>query len=387
MGQGIDDVPALLFRGRDEGADDGEIAGPRFGAEATGDFLSELHHAGGLLGQVVREGDAGIGQETQHVVLTGAQSEQQVVAGAAPRTTPTPGDGQWRLGLMKGEPCGDDGVVSVLEPLREAGFQRPVAFAGHVGGMAGPTEQALHPQRPGFLLDLDQGLEFSQMMRIAQGMQHTFQGVVGLPVVVDDNANDPFQQTAPLRGNAVDAQPGGHRHMEPLRLATDAKAGFIQMLDRRGLDELTHRRHELLDLLDRLRAHPGDRGGGQFHPKQIGHQFDPPILGNELGVEQIDHEGRDPRAVLHRRRDSLGKRRPGRLTTLATAAGVGAMLGHDQRGWLGQVKDLPGAVRRGQVWGQGRTAVRAVIRVMLDNDIRFGHLTQRVAGMALLPAG
>jgi len=45
LGQGIDDVPTLFFRGCDERADDGEVAGALFGAESTGDFLSELHHA------------------------------------------------------------------------------------------------------------------------------------------------------------------------------------------------------------------------------------------------------------------------------------------------------------------------------------------------------
>jgi len=36
----------------------------------------------------------------------------------------------------------------------------------------------------------------AQMMRIAQGMQHPPQSVVGLPVVMDDDADHPFPQTA-----------------------------------------------------------------------------------------------------------------------------------------------------------------------------------------------
>src|SRR3954454_14384172 len=53
LGQGLDDVPALLFGGGDEGADDGEVTRALFGADAAGDFLPDLHHAAVAFGLVV----------------------------------------------------------------------------------------------------------------------------------------------------------------------------------------------------------------------------------------------------------------------------------------------------------------------------------------------
>src|SRR5512144_325346 len=96
-------------------------------------------------------------------------------------------------------------------------------------------------------------------------MVHTLQRVIGFPVVVNHKPDNAFQQTAPFWGNPIEAEPGGHRDMQPLRLTANAKAGFIQMLDRRGLDELTYSRYEPLERLGRLRAHPCDRGSGQPH--------------------------------------------------------------------------------------------------------------------------
>ena len=52
--------------------------------------------------------------------------------------------------------------------------------------------------RPVFLLDLHQRLQLAQMVRVAQRVQHTGHRVVGLPVVMHDNAGDLRQQTAPL---------------------------------------------------------------------------------------------------------------------------------------------------------------------------------------------
>lgn len=104
-------------------------------------------------------------------------------------------------------------------------------------------------------------------------------------------------------------------------------------------------------------------------------------------VAQINHDGGEPRAVLHRRRAPLWKRRSGRLATPTTAADVGAMLDHDQRLWLRQVKNLPGAVRRGHVRRQGRLTTRAVVRIMVEDVVRRGDLAQGCPRMALSPAG
>ena len=86
-GQSVNDVPALLPGGRDEGADHGEVASPLLRAEAPGDFLSDLHHAPVALGLIVGEGHGGIVQEAQHVVLAGAETQKEMVR-RGPRRLP-----------------------------------------------------------------------------------------------------------------------------------------------------------------------------------------------------------------------------------------------------------------------------------------------------------
>src|SRR3954449_2370001 len=53
LDQSVNDVPALLPGGRDEGADHGEVARPFLRPEAAGDFLPDLHHAPVALGLIV----------------------------------------------------------------------------------------------------------------------------------------------------------------------------------------------------------------------------------------------------------------------------------------------------------------------------------------------
>ena len=62
--------------------------------------------------------------------------------------------------------------------------------------MTGPAQGALHSARPVLFLALDQGLEFAQMVGVAQGVQHAVHGVVGLSVIVNHDAGDALQQAA-----------------------------------------------------------------------------------------------------------------------------------------------------------------------------------------------
>ena len=45
MHQGLEDVPALLSGGGDDGTHSGEVVGTPLGAEATGDLLAQLGHS------------------------------------------------------------------------------------------------------------------------------------------------------------------------------------------------------------------------------------------------------------------------------------------------------------------------------------------------------
>jgi len=78
---------------------------------------------------------------------------------------------------MEGQPLGHEGVIATLDDRDHARFERDAALACEVDGMASASQQPVHLTRPGFLLDVDQGLEFAQMMGIAQGVKHALHGV------------------------------------------------------------------------------------------------------------------------------------------------------------------------------------------------------------------
>src|SRR5215471_5079419 len=63
LSKGLQDIPALLFGGRDRGTVDGESIGPVCRPKAARDLLLDLHHASVLLRLVVGKGNVWIGQE------------------------------------------------------------------------------------------------------------------------------------------------------------------------------------------------------------------------------------------------------------------------------------------------------------------------------------
>jgi hypothetical protein len=92
--------------------------------------------------------------------------------------------------LLECQAVGEDRVVTSLDLHDETRLQCYALLAREVRRVAGARQQPLHLARPVPSLDLDQRLQFVQMVDIAQRAQHTFQRVVGLPVVVHDNAGD-----------------------------------------------------------------------------------------------------------------------------------------------------------------------------------------------------
>ena len=110
--------------------------------------------------------------------------------------------------------------------------------------------------------------------------------------------------------------------MQPLRSAADPKAGFIHVLDRRRCDMVSHDIDEALNAPGTVLADPGDGCGHQLHSEEIGQQLDQTLLGQQLVVQEIEHESADPRAVLHGRVDAVGKRHP----RLRAAGGASAIV-------------------------------------------------------------
>ncbi len=85
LGEGVEEIGALLAQGVEVRADGAEGLSARQGAKAAGDLLLDLGHAHGLLGEVVGERHPGVGHEAQHIVGVGAQSVEQIDGLALPR--------------------------------------------------------------------------------------------------------------------------------------------------------------------------------------------------------------------------------------------------------------------------------------------------------------
>src|SRR5450756_1029388 len=106
---------------------------------------------------------------------------------------------------MEAQPFSENGVVTALETFDESRLQRNAPFSREIRRVTGTPQQPLHLARPVFPLDFDESLQFTKMMSVTQGVQHALHCVVGLPVVVDDNAGDIRQQAAALGAHTVES--------------------------------------------------------------------------------------------------------------------------------------------------------------------------------------
>ena len=104
--------------------------------------------------------------------------------------------------------------------------------------------------------------------------------------------------------------------MQSLRLAANPEAGFVHslplrrpgVLDRDRRHVVTRSISEALEVLGIVLAEVDDGRGGEMYAEQIIHHLGQTLLGQRLVVQQMQHDGVDPLAVLHRRRNTLGKR-------------------------------------------------------------------------------
>ena len=197
-----------------------------------------------------------------------------------------------------------------------------------------------------------------------------------------------FSSRLPRFGEvAVKCQPDRRRDVQPLRLAADPEAGFVHVFHWRRRHMVAHRGGEPLETRGTSPAHAGDGRGHQMHAEQIGHQRGQTLFGQQLIVQQIDHDRREARAVLHRRGHVFGKGRARLGAAIPTKAGMGAVFRDNQGLRFGKVEHLPRGMARGHRLGQGATASRTGLGEMVDGRIGCFGAAQRLAGMAFLSAG
>ena len=147
----------------------GEGARAGHGSEAAGDFHLDLHHSQVPLGLVVGEGDGEVSEESQDIAFELVQPDQEIVSGAMgarPRAPIALARGGWFR--WKASPRRTMALVAFDQGAQNGRRQRRRAFGdGGADAFVGLEEKIAHLPGPLLLVDVDQGLEFAQMMGVA----------------------------------------------------------------------------------------------------------------------------------------------------------------------------------------------------------------------------
>jgi hypothetical protein len=139
--------------------------------------------------------------------------------------------------------------------------------------------------------------------------------------------------------------------------------------------------------LGRAAGHRADRGRRNLDAVKVVQELDDPVLRQQLHRRQIGDHGREVRPVLDRPSHRLGECRPRRRPAVRAAAVVGAVLGHLQRLWIGQVEDLAGLMADRVRQAKGAATAGAGRRQVVEDGLGMFGLPQRAAGVPLLAAG
>ena len=90
---------------------------------------------------------------------------------------------------MEGHAYGENGIVTSLDQCDQRRLQRRASLACEICRVTGASQESLHFARP-TLSRSDESLQLAQVMGVAQGVQHAWHRVIGLPVIMDDDAGD-----------------------------------------------------------------------------------------------------------------------------------------------------------------------------------------------------
>ena len=106
-------------------------------------------------------------------------------------------------GVVIGQACGKNCLVTARQEFDHPRFESTVTVPRQAGSMGGAAQEGLHLSRPVLLFDLHEGSQFAKVVRVAQCVFDTRHGVVGLPVIMHDDAihfDVVGKQAAALRG-------------------------------------------------------------------------------------------------------------------------------------------------------------------------------------------
>ncbi len=218
------------------------------------------------------------------------------------------------------------------------------------------------------------------MMGVAQRMVDLAERAIGNEAVVhNDAALEVRGDGAALVLGPVEGEGLARGRVQPMQLARDPQAGFIEMADLRFRQAGADSRIDPLQVA-RLLANPRReaRRTQKGRAEQVAQRFGGAIFGDQLLDVEIDRRRLDPLAILRGRDHAFGERGLGHAPAAAAAIDRGAMLGDDQRP-LDQIEHLPrlDALRRSG--RKTRLAVPAMRRLAPHDPVGFGGLPQRVA--------
>ena len=180
------------------------------------------------------------------------------------------------------------------------------------------------------------------MMGVAQGVLDLPERAIGHEAVMHDDAALQIQgDRAALFLGAVEGERLAGGRVQPVELARDPEAGFVEMADLRlGQTRADPRIHPLQ--VQRASAHPGrqTRRAQTRRAEQVAQRLRRAILGKELVDVEIDRRRLDPPAILRRPDHAVGEPRPGHAPAARATVNQGSMFSDDERA-LDEVEHLP----------------------------------------------
>ena len=191
--------------------------------------------------------------------------------------------------------------------------------------MTRPAQQALHLARPVlFSISTSACSSCRWCARYAfQSVEYGFQWSTTM-------LQNVFQQAASFRRDAVKYQPDGRRDVQPLRFAANSEAGLIHVFHWRCGHLIAHRGNaNPLNRAAQARLMLAMVAVTRFTPNRSAINAARRFSGQQLIVQQIDHDSRDARAVLDRRGHVFGKGGSCLRAARRAQTAVGAMFGHD----------------------------------------------------------